>query len=90
MIEAMDQEPHFKKWDMLLSVLSNRGRFNDPKSKEAGYLAINLEEWIFLRRAARVWKDCVSNTNYITKAEIRGCAVPIMVPYGRTTENEIN
>jgi len=48
-----------------------------------------LDEWIYLRRAARVWKDCVANTNFIQKVELRGCAVSIMIPNGGVSENEI-
>jgi len=55
-------------------MLSLRGRFKDPESEEVGELAINLEEWLYLRRAARVWKDCVSSTRYISKVEMKGCA----------------
>jgi len=54
--------------------LSERGRFADPETESVEYLGINLEEWLYLRRAARVWKDCVSSTNYITKQEAKGCA----------------
>jgi hypothetical protein len=71
-------------------MLSHRGRFADPETDEVGELAINLEEWLYLRRAARVWKDCVANTNYIQKVEMSGCAAEIMIPRGKVTDSEMH
>jgi len=45
---------------------------------------------MYFRRAALVWRDCVSNWRYITKEEIKGCAVTIMNPFVSFSNNDLN
>jgi len=51
---------------------------------------INLAEYMYFRRAALSWKDCVSNNDYITKIEVKGCALAIMLPHFHITDNDLN
>jgi hypothetical protein len=52
-----------------------------------GRLSLNLNEYIFLRRAAIAWQQCGSQANFISKSGIQTCASPIMLPNIHFSEN---
>jgi hypothetical protein len=52
-----------------------------------GRLSLNLNEYIFLRRAAIAWAQCGSQANFISKSGIQTCASPIMLPNIHFSEN---
>ena len=53
-----------------------------------GRLSLNLNEYIFLRRAAIAWQQCGSQSNFISKSGIQTCASPIMLPNIHFSENQ--
>lgn len=53
-------------------------------------ISVNLAEYMYFRRAALSWKDCVSNNDYIQKVEVKGCAFVIMLPFTPINDNDLN
>lgn len=51
---------------------------------------INLAEYMYFRRAALAWNDCTSNDLYITKIEVKGCALVTMIPHYTVSDNDLN
>jgi hypothetical protein len=41
---------------------------------------LNLNEFVFFRRAAIAWQQCTQQKNFITKSSIQTCAQNIMLP----------
>lgn len=56
-------------------------------SRLDGRLSLNLNEYIFLRRAAIAWSQCGSQSNFIAKSGIQTCALNIMIPNIHFSEN---
>lgn len=78
-----------EKIEHLITVLSNRERGFDDDGLPME-ISINLAEYMYFRRAALSWKDCVSNNDYIQKIEVKGCAFHIMLPFTPVNDNDLN
>ena len=53
-----------------------------------GKLSLNLNEYIFLRRAAVAFEQCGSQQNFISKSGMKSCASQIMLPNINFSENQ--
>lgn len=48
-------------------------------TRQEGALSLNLNEYVFLRRAAIAWKQCSAQSGFMVKAQIQTCASQIML-----------
>lgn len=61
-----------------------------PEEEIPVEININLAEYVYFRRGSLAWKDCTSNDLYITKSEVKGCALVVMIPYYSVNDNDLN